>query len=106
VWKPSLIYLPNMGGDIATGRFALPVSRLVISAAFESGVGIGKLAHFTAAYCRPNEPVGLDTYAWLSDDVLLEPLPSGAGELDLITLGGLSRGIAREKVTLIERVEG
>ncbi|MBI1319088.1 MAG: o-succinylbenzoate synthase [Candidatus Hydrogenedens sp.] len=106
VWKPSLIYLPNMGADILNGRFALPVNRLVISAAFESGVGIGKLAHLAAAYCRPGEPVGLDTYAWLADDLLLEPLPMDAGEISLMTLGGLSRGIDRDKVALVERFEG
>jgi len=106
VWKPSLIYLPNMGADILHGRFALPVNRLVISAAFESGVGIGKLAHLAAAYCRPGEPVGLDTYAWLAQDLLLEPLPMNNGTISLMTLGGLSRGIDREKVKLVETFAG
>ncbi len=93
VWKPSLIYLPNMGDDILHGRFALPINRLVLSAAFESGLGIGLLAHLTAAYCRPGEPVGLDTYSWLESDLLQEPLPMRQGEMDMLTLGGLSQGI-------------
>jgi O-succinylbenzoate synthase len=101
VWKPSLIYLPNMGSDILHGRFALPVNRLVLSAAFESGVGIGTLAHFAAAYCRHGEPVGLDTYAWLREDTLQERLPLEAGEIDMLQIGGLSSGVDMDRLELV-----
>ena len=105
VWKPSLIYLPNMGDDILHGRFALPINRLVLSAAFESGVGIGQLAHYAAAYSRPGEPAGLDTYTWLAEDLLLEPLPLPAGEIDVMAIGGLARGINPDRVDLMESFE-
>lgn len=102
VWKPSLIYLPNMGDDILHGRFALPVNRLVMSAAFESGLGIGLLAHLTAAYCRPGEPAGLDTYHWLAEDLLLERLSVQNGELDMLTLGGLATAVNRDLLDPVE----
>lgn len=103
VWKPSLIYLPNMGSDILHGRFALPVNRLVLSAAYESGIGTGTLAHFAAAYCRHGEPVGLDTYAWLAKDTLQERLPIEQGEIDMLKIGGLSNGVDLDKLELVER---
>ncbi|MEM6648306.1 MAG: enolase C-terminal domain-like protein, partial [Bacteroidota bacterium] len=43
--------------------------KVVVSAAFESGVGLQHLVAM-AAQCSGGAPVGLDTYRWLAADVL------------------------------------
>jgi O-succinylbenzoate synthase len=83
VWKPTLIYRPNMGGELASGRFAFPVKKLVISACFESGVGIAHLANLAAVYGGSDVPAGLDTYRYLAEDLLENPLPLEGGCIDL-----------------------
>jgi hypothetical protein len=72
-----------MGEDITLGDFAFPIHRLVLSAAFESGVGIANLAAYAAAFSKPEIPAGLDTYSWLAADVLAEKLPFNDGALSL-----------------------
>ena len=42
----------------------------VVSSAFESGVGMMALAQWASAFCGADVAVGLDTYRWLSRDVL------------------------------------
>ena len=47
----------------------------VFSAAFESGVGLAHIARLA----DPNCPAGLDTWRWLSNDLLAEPLRFAEG---------------------------
>jgi o-succinylbenzoate synthase len=54
----------------------------VISACFESGVGIAALVNFAAAY-GDDTPAGLDTYGWLAEDVLEDRLPFNNGAIDV-----------------------
>jgi O-succinylbenzoate synthase len=42
----------------------------VISAAFESGVGIRALAYLANFVMSPGVAAGLDTWRWLAEDVL------------------------------------
>lgn len=86
VWKPSLAHVPNMGSDIARGEFALPIRRIVLSASFESGLGLGLIAQYAAAFAGRGTPCGLDTYAWLQHDLLTTPLPMSNGTLPLAGL--------------------
>ena len=86
VWKPSLAHVPNMGHDIARGEFALPIRRVVLSASFESGLGIALVAQYAAAFAGHGTACGLDTYSWLQEDILLAPLEMSGGVLDLAGL--------------------
>lgn len=86
VWKPTLAHVPNMGADLVRGEFALPIRRSVLSASFESGVGVGIIGHYAAAFSSRGTATGLDTYAWLAQDVLETPLSMAGGILDLDTM--------------------
>ena len=72
VLKPTLI-----GGTVATLRRAAEARsvgvRAVLSASFESGVGLRGVAALASAVpggAAGAEPAGLDTYRWLAADVL------------------------------------
>lgn len=82
VLKPTLL-----GGLANVVEFAREAHLLgmtpVVSACFESGVGIAGLAHLAAALTVEDVPVGLDTYDWLAADVLRTPLAITGGKLCL-----------------------
>ena len=82
VLKPTLI-----GGVMATVRRAAEARsvgvRPVLSAAFESGVGLRGVAALAAA--TGGEAAGLDTYRWLGADVL-GPLPFDRPRVDVPAL--------------------
>ena len=82
VLKPTLI-----GGLMATLRRATEAQavgvRVVLSASFESGVGLRGIAALAAA--TGAEPAGLDTYRWLGADVL-PPLPFDRPRIDIPSL--------------------
>lgn len=84
VWKPTLLHGPGLGAALRSADHNIPLHNIVISSAFESGVGISTLAHYAAAFTKDNSAAGLDTYSRLKED-LLEPklnLRSGACTLD------------------------
>lgn len=86
VWKPTLMHVPNLRAAMAWGMF-FPMKSIVISSAFESGVGIRALAHYAAAYSGDQVPVGLDTYRWLAEDVTTTRLPLAGPSVHLDDLG-------------------
>ena len=92
VWKPTLMHVPNLRAAIAWGMF-FPMRNIVLSAAFESGVGIHALAHYAAAYAREGVPVGLDTYRWLEEDVLRERLSISGPMVSLSALEAAAHDI-------------
>jgi O-succinylbenzoate synthase len=55
----------------------------VVSASFESGVGLADLAHLAAGFRQPDVAAGLDTYRWFTQDVLAERIDMDAGVVDL-----------------------
>ena len=61
-------------------KLALSGKPIVFSAAFESGVGIMRIMQLAAEF-SPRVPAGLDTLAWLANDVLKEPLQKEDGLL-------------------------
>ncbi|HPO15427.1 MAG TPA: o-succinylbenzoate synthase [Candidatus Hydrogenedentes bacterium] len=91
VWKPTLLHVPMLGPalqGLVQDEFG---PKLVISAAFESGVGIAALVKYAASCMDSDVAAGLDTYAWLEEDVLLSPLPLSGGHADvpaICTLAG------------------
>ncbi len=76
----AVVLKPTLLGGIARARewvvkaLALNV-RPVVSACFESGVGLLALAGFAWASTRDAVPAGLDTYRWLDADVVLPRIP-------------------------------
>lgn len=82
VLKPTLI--GGVGATIRRAAEARSVGvRPVLSAAFESGVGLRGVAALAAA--TGAEPAGLDTYRWLAADVL-GPLPFDRPRVDVAGL--------------------
>ncbi len=82
VLKPTII-----GGIARTLHFAREAEELgvtsVISASYESGIGLSCLANLAAAIGNGEIPAGLDTYDRLAADVLVETLPTGQPEWDI-----------------------
>ena len=74
-----------IGGLAATLRLALHARsvgvRPVLSAAFESSIGLRGVAALAAA--TGAEPAGLDTARWLASDVLADPIRFDRRQLDV-----------------------
>lgn len=101
IWKPTLVTTECMSKLVQ----AHPDTPVVLSAAFESGVGLASVARM--ATTRPSIPAaGLDTYSWLADDVLEERLNTNSPTLDLGTLIPMSQQIDTNKLTLLHEVDG
>ncbi|MBL7644617.1 MAG: o-succinylbenzoate synthase [Candidatus Hydrogenedentes bacterium] len=101
VWKPTLVHTPILGQllfrDVTHGHS----NRVVISAAFESGVGIAALANYAALFAAPDTPAGLDTYAWMVPDVLQQRLPLNGGTVDLHAINQAARTVDGERLKRI-----
>ena len=87
-WAEAIVLKPTLvGGLMATLRMAAAARsvgvRSVLSASFESGVGLRGVAAIAAA--TDAEPAGLDTYRWLAEDVL-GPLPFSQPTVDVSAL--------------------
>ena len=88
-WAAAAVLKPTLLGGLAkTLRLALHARsvgvRPVLSAAFESGVGLRGVAALAAA--AGAEPAGLDTARWLAADVLAAPLPFDRPRVDIPSL--------------------
>ena len=87
-WAAAAVLKPTLvGGLMAALRLACAARsvgvRPVLSASFESGVGLRGVAAVAAA--TGAEPAGLDTYRWLAEDVV-PPLPFGRPSVDVPSL--------------------
>ena len=70
----ALIVKPTIIGGIDRVKQLSKLGKpLVFSGAFESGVGIARIADLGARYAAET-PLGLDTYTWLAEDVLTDRL--------------------------------
>ena len=68
ICKPTLL-----GGRDRIEQLARTGKPLVLSACFESGIGLSRIAQWADDF-SPGCPVGLDTYSWLSNDLLRSAL--------------------------------
>ena len=87
-WAAAAVLKPTLvGGMMAALRLAAAARavgvRPVLSASFESGVGLRGVAAMAAA--TGAEPAGLDTYRWLAEDVV-PPLPFDRPRVDVPAL--------------------
>ena len=64
ICKPTIL-----GGREDIERLAAADKPVVFSSAFESGVGVTRIMQLAAEF-SPNIPAGLDTLAWMEDDLL------------------------------------
>lgn len=85
-WAAAAVLKPTLIGGLArTLRLALHARsvgvRPVLSATFESGVGLRGVAALAAA--TGAEPAGLDTARWLAEDVLTDPLSLDRPHVDI-----------------------
>lgn len=74
VWKPTVKGMP------------IPASNLVLSSAFESGIGIGKIVQLADSLNLPKHPIGIGTYHYLSQTLLEEPLVFADGMVQISSL--------------------
>jgi len=91
VWKPTLC-----GPCFPQENPGLPV---VFSAAYESGVGIAAIVK--AAGEGVVEPLGIDTYAALAEDVLARRLPLDAPEAEVGEVLAAAEEVDRSKLELV-----
>ncbi|MBP8130095.1 MAG: o-succinylbenzoate synthase [Candidatus Hydrogenedentes bacterium] len=82
VVKPSLMHFHGL---VEWLREVEPPPYVVVSGAYESGVGMSALAQYAAAISGPGIAAGLDTYHVLGRDVLRESLDFG-GEIQMVAL--------------------
>ena len=73
----------------------------VMSSAFESGVGIAAHAQLAGALEEDDVAAGLDTYAWLAEDVLVERLPLGEARASLDAINRLGGAVDTERLELV-----
>ncbi len=79
IWKPTLLHGSGLSTALIRGNHSIPLHSIVISSAFESGVGISTLAHYAAAFANGGCAAGLDTYSRLDEDIIDPPLALGKG---------------------------
>ena len=75
--------------------------RVVISSAFESGLGLAMLANLAAAVNRGRIPVGLDTQSWFQADTLEGGLVNVNGTCDLSRAWQLA---SRPAMSMLEEI--
>ncbi len=85
ILKPTLL-----GGVTPTLRLAQRASALgmtpVLSASFETGIGLLGLVALAASISPRDIPAGLDTYRWLAQDILTPPLSLDRADVDVAAL--------------------
>lgn len=99
VIKPTLLHFKGMREWLRGG--ALDGRPVVVSAAFESGVGIAALARYASILRAPRPAAGLDTYDWLADDVLQARLPLDAGVARLDALRTAAQHVDTSRIELL-----
>lgn len=99
VWKPTLVHTPNLGALLFDETKPGQTRTLVLSGAFESGVGTAALASYAARFADAETPVGLDTYRWLMPDLLQRRLPLDSGVVDLNAIHLASRKVDESQLT-------
>lgn len=101
ILKPTLL-----GGLVPTLRMADRARALgmtpVLSASFETGIGLQGLVALAAGLGPDDVPAGLDTYRWLADDVIDPCLDFNQGQLDVAAMLTARRSIRKEFLKEVE----
>jgi len=87
ILKPTLIGGPEQAARLARSAHRLGI-KTVISSSYESSLGIGFLACFTAAVTDGETPAGLNTLSVFAHDLTLQPVRIINGSLSLSEISG------------------
>jgi o-succinylbenzoate synthase len=80
----ALIFKPSLSGGPGILRQWMDYQKpIILSSAFESGVGIFQIASLIQRLALPIYPLGLDTYSFLKADLLQESLLFSEGKIHL-----------------------
>jgi len=84
----AIVIKPTLYGGISGALKRAATARTVgatpvISAAFESGVGLRALAQLAACVCDSGTAVGLDTWRWMAEDVSDPPFRVAGGRVEV-----------------------
>jgi O-succinylbenzoate synthase len=84
----ALIFKPTLQGGVGIGKILAAAAAqrgidLIFSSSYESGLGILQIIHLCYYLQVPIKPLGLDTYKFLKEDLLLERLSMENGKLKL-----------------------
>ena len=71
IWKPSVLGIPA------------PSPRLILSSAYETGIGTARLVQLAHYLHLEPYPIGLGTYHYLEEDLLKEPLQFSDGKIHI-----------------------
>lgn len=74
VWKPTVKGIPSFAQN------------LILSSAFESGIGLGKIVQLAHSLNLPKHPIGIGTYHYLSQTLLEEPFVFANGMVQISSL--------------------
>lgn len=104
-WAHAIVLKPMLLGGITAARRlvnrALDISvKPVISASFETGIGLLGLVMLSAA-CPADIPAGLDTYRWLKQDIIRPRLEVELPRVEVATLFQIPRIVAEESLTRV-----
>ncbi|MBS0616514.1 MAG: hypothetical protein JSR58_08190 [Verrucomicrobia bacterium] len=69
VWKPSVLGIPKSS------------TNLILSSAYETGIGTARLVQLAHHLNLPQHPIGLGTYHYLEEDLLKKPLQFEKGKI-------------------------
>jgi len=105
-WAKAMILKPTiLGGIAACEELACEAVEMglqpVISSSFESGLGLGMLAHLAAALTEEEIPAGLDTYDWLAGDILEQRFAPRDGHVHLEDVDAAVASINTERMERI-----
>jgi O-succinylbenzoate synthase len=104
----AIVVKPTLYGVEKAIRFARSASAVgitpVISSAFESGIGLGFLAHMAAALNVDDIAVGLDTMDWFEEDLLSQPLGIEKGHVRIARLPDPVKTIREEMLEAVGNV--
>ncbi len=102
ILKPTLV--GDYGGLVALTRELQGYGlRWIVSSCFESGLALAAWARLAACLGPDAAPAGLDTYDWLTDDVLAEPFAIIRGELDLAQVDAVSSTVDETMLSEVYR---
>ncbi len=101
----AIVIKPTLSGVEKAFRFARSASAVgvtpVISSTFESGIGLGFLAHMAAALNVEDIAAGLDTMDWFEQDLLSEPLGIEKGCVHIARLPDPVKTIRKEMLEAV-----
>lgn len=77
----------------------------VLSSTFDSGVALSALAQLASVFTLPETAMGLDTYKWLKEDLLVTPFKAEGGKVEVDKIARNSATLRMDMLTPEDRFE-